>query len=330
MMIYLVFAACGGARTPQTAPVAAVDARVADTAPPDAAPPDAEVAVVDAEAPALDESVIDAKRVTMLETLDRAIGARPASLGPLLDNLALGTRITPAIRAKLDALMNGSLLSPLFDDRGGVLDGVILWASVEEIRALDTEAESRECEHVRVRLASAWGPPTIDDTWLDPRSHQRAELDTSCMLHLTRYLDPSDWVAALPIPFIGKNARELEAKHPPDDDVHMNLNAYYWFAGVGQGSADTDVEAIVAGTCGPRGGPCNPSRTIIGLHITTTTDPATAASIRNALGKRLHAKPKKQPDDVSEVWQWRGTPRARLRYDEESDELDLEIGKSGD
>ena len=230
----------------------------------------------DARRNALEQQREIAERMAKLAQL---IGPKPAQMGPMLEGIELGGagRFQPEhVRQRIDNASEQGLFEVTIDEDNRSLHVTI-------------GSASEACEGLHKRLVATWGPAT-NGVWLDAAGKQRAMFDADrCQLEFETYLEPRDWVAAMPFELIGERAAIALSKLPT---AEADDNVFYWtLPGVRYGHGDTKLEAYVD------------QDRVVGIKATVATDFDSMVAVREALNAKL--KTKGVADEVTGVWSWK-------------------------
>ncbi len=164
---------------------------------------EAKLAAMRAEEEQAKQLAMEGQRKRVVQQL---LGDEPASLGSLLEGVQLGA---PAGNFQPEAV------------RTALRDA-------SEVVSVDWDVDAARLNGLTIRLkgddygcglkdaASVWGGN--GQQWANPRTHQRAELDTDvCSMHFERYADPEQWLdkgdaSIVPLSAIGQPATKLHSR----------------------------------------------------------------------------------------------------------------------
>ena len=226
-----------------------------------------------------------AERIAKLDTL---FGHEPAMLGSLFDGIVIGAgagSFQPEnVRRRIERASRDGVFHVYFD-----VDATSLRAV--NVALHDDHDDGDLCEQMRDKLVAAWDEPS-SGTWIDPATHQRASLDDTehCVLRFDRYIDPHDWVSALPVEAIGKPSEKLLETLGPRAEADEE-SVYWTLPGLRHGKQETRLEAYIS-----RG-------RIIGFKATVDADFDSTVAVREALAATLKAQPKR--DEETGIWDWK-------------------------
>lgn len=248
------------------------------------------------------------ERVTKL---DQLYGTKVASMGTLLDGIALGANAgsfqPEHVRARIERESRDGFLNVGFGVDATALNAVNVYVTSD----YDDYETSDPCEALSEKLTAAWGRST-NGTWLDPTTHQRATLDLEpCRLTFDRYLEPADWVAGLPLAAIGSNAERFAEQLGPSANVDYD-RVFWTMSGIGYGERDTQLEAYIE------------KNRIIGVTATVASDFDSTVAVRDALSAKLGAQPKR--DEDTGLWTWKRRVPVVLEQ-QQSDRFTVRVGK---
>jgi len=207
------------------------------------------------------------------------IGRAPAHMGPLLEGIDLGSpwRYQPEhVRQRIeDASQDGLFHVTLEEYKNRLL--VMLDGSFDGA-----------CNVMRKKLVDTWGPAT-NGVWIDPAAKQCATFDVDrCLLEFGRYLEPTDWVAALPFDLIG--APEAAAEKLPHAEYDVGV-VYGTMSGLRYSKEPTTLDAYIE------------NGRIVGIKATVDSDFDSMVAVREALNAKL--KLKGVADPATGVWSWK-------------------------
>jgi hypothetical protein len=242
----------------------------------------------------------EAKSKERIAQLDQLVGAKPAQMGSLFDGIVLGAgagSFQPEnVRLRIENATRDGFMSVSFDADAKALNGI------DVIVGSDYDS-SDACEELLKKLDAKWGSPT-NNAWLDPATHQRASFDTdSCKLRFDRYVEPTDWVAALPIAAVGSSTAKFTAQLTAGD-VDQNDERVVWTSpGVGYGKGPSHYEAWIT------------NGKVTGFTMSGDSDFDTILAVRDAMSAKLKAQPKKTADEYDaeySTYEWKRRPYVRL------------------
>lgn len=258
------------------------------------------------------------KRIEATARLSMLFGAKPATLGALFDGIRLGADSSSfqpeSARARIEAESDKGFITVSFDTDSTALRGVNIAISSGEY---DTAADESMCRSLHDKLVAAWGPGT-KGTWLDETKHQRVVLSSEgrCTLDFERTLQPAEWLAMVPADLVGKAAKVLDdyatnnAISFEDED---DETARWYIPAMGIASGQTTITAMIV------------NRKVVGLRVSGAGDWDSIVAVRDALTKKLNAKP--VHDEDNDTYTWKHKPAAQMTVIEGDDHFDLLIGK---
>ncbi|HEY5927655.1 MAG TPA: hypothetical protein VIV11_38485 [Kofleriaceae bacterium] len=246
--------------------------------------------------------------------LDQLIGGHPAQMGSLLEGIQLGAgagSFQPEnVRRRIEHATRDGFINVSFDADAATLNAVQV--------TVYSDDDSDACEKLGDKLVDAWGSsPTR--AWLDPSTRTRATYaEEDCRLTFDRYVEPTDWVAQLPLSAIGMSAEKFSAQLGPASEYDED-RLYWEIPGLRFGKGTTKLEAYVG-----RG------EKIVGFKATVSSDFDSSLGVRDALAVKLKAQPKKltEDDDYSDlnIWEWkRRVPVTLDQFD--TDRFSVMVGK---
>ena len=131
------------------------------------------------------------------------------------------------------------------------------------------------------------------------------------MLRFDRYVDPAEWVAALPLAAVGGNAAKFAETLGQSAEVD-DERIYWRVPGLRFGKRDTQIEAYVV------------NNKVVGFKATVDSDFDSTVAVRDALSAKLKAQPKK--DEYDNIWDWkRRVPVTLDQFD--TDRFSVLVGK---
>jgi hypothetical protein len=137
-------------------------------------------------------------------------------------------------------------------------------------------------------------------------------------LRFDRYLEPSDWVAQLPMNAVGMNVNKFVESLGPT--AESDADRVYWtVAGVGFGKGATVYEAYID------------KGRIIGFKAAATTDFDSTTAVRDALTAKLKSQPTKQSEDseYSDTNRWEWKRRVPVTLEQlDTDRFSVTVGKT--
>jgi len=229
----------------------------------------------------------EARSKERVAQLDQLYGVQKAAMGPLLEGIELGAgagSFQPEhVRRRIENASREGFINVYFDADATALNAVNI--------TVNSDGETADaCEQLTAKLEASWGAGT-NNVWIDPARHQRAAFDEErCTLRFDRYIEPTDWVAALPLAAIGANAEKfadtLGGSAEVDDE-----RIYWSMPGLRFGKQDTKLEAYVV------------NHKIVGFKATVDSDFDSTVAVRDALATKLKSQPNK--DDYDNVWAWK-------------------------
>jgi hypothetical protein len=261
------------------------------------------------------------KRIANIAKLDQLFGKTPASMGSLLEGIALGADAgdfqPEATRERIERASEDGMLSVSFEADEKRLHSVSIALDGREYDStLDTMTDY--CEPLREKLVAAWGRPSLGSTWLDETTHQRATLVTdSCALTFGQYLTAEQWIALLPLDSLGKPAEKYLATYAATNRVafeEYSEEYVYWAStglGTGNGPTKYTVGVDVRGK-------------ISGFRVLADSDFDSFVTVRDALAAKLKSQPKLDDDTGSYVWSKK--PGVSLTQSDDN-RIELVVGK---
>lgn len=240
--------------------------------------------------------------------LDQLYGAKVASMGTLLDGIVLGadagTFQPEDVRVRLDRVRRDGFIDVSFDADAHTLNAV-------EVYITPGYGAGAACSSFKKTLTDAWGPST-NGVWIDSATHQRASFDTAaCVLRFDRYVEPTAWVAALPLAAIGSHVDKLVEQVGQSAEVEYD-RVYWNMPGLGFGEGATRLEAYIE------------KDRVVGFQARVATDFDTTVAVREQLATTLGAQPKR--DEYTGAWTWkRRVPVALETF--EKNKFNLMVGK---
>lgn len=260
------------------------------------------------EAEAAREAAERAKEATAkLVELDTVFGKQRASLGSLFTGAQIGSPASAPLQDKLDQVTSEGFIVASYeiDDESAVRS-----LHVELESSYDTTVDP--CEALRDKLVTAWGPSS-SGVWTEPSTHMRASLTRgrSCRLSFDHYLEPADWLAALPLDAVGQKAEKV-AKVVRGDIYDGTLD--WSLPGTGAGFERSTAMAYI-----------DDHDKVVYVSISTDTDFDSLVAIRNALTAKLKVEPTR--DDDSGGWVWKKKPGFQLTQSYDGNRFTLAFGK---
>jgi hypothetical protein len=239
------------------------------------------------------------KRSEMVAKLDLLYGANKASMGSLLEGIALGADAgsfqPEATRARIERESEDGALSVSFDaDEQRLHSVTVALAGREYDSTLD--AMTTLCDPLHDKLLAAWGRPSLGSTWLDETTHQRATLDSdACTLTFSQYLTADQWIATLPLDSLGKPAEKYLATYAAANRIAFEeySEEYVYWLGTGLGTGNEATKYTVG--LDVRG-------KVSGLRVSADSDFDSFVTVRDALAAKLKAQPKLDDDTGAYVW----------------------------
>jgi hypothetical protein len=222
--------------------------------------------------------------------LDQLFRAQPAQMGTLFDGVILGAgagSFQPEdVRRRIEHATRDGFISVEFDADAKALNGIDI--------TVGNDYESTDaCSELEKKLDAKWGSST-NHAWLDPSIRQRASFDSEgCKLRFERYLEPTDWVAALPITAVGMSVEKLKQTLGDYDDSGDPAHIYWNGPGTGYGHGPTRYDAYFAGG------------KIRSVQATADADFDSTLAVREAISAKLKAQPKSEGDDYYQVYSWK-------------------------
>jgi hypothetical protein len=224
------------------------------------------------------ERSVEEERHARDHVVDTLIGERPATMGSLLDGLALGAPADSfqpeSTRIAIERALQRAGVNVTFDLDALQLNGVTVSLAAEP------------CPIGRA-LTARWGP-RADFVWLDAEHHQRAWYDdSSCAIAFDRYDDAPTWVAKLPLTAIGAPARYF-ASNP---SAEVDGNEITWTSpGLGIGHGPTKFLVVVA------------NGKVEKIQVFAHASAATIDDVRKLLTAKLGVQPKAGARDTDARW----------------------------
>jgi hypothetical protein len=243
--------------------------------------------------------------------LDTLYGKNKASIGSVFGvGVQIGGIVPDALERRVNELNREGFLLPTVEQTGTALVSlrVDIYSSSYDYNSSGEDA----CETLRNKLVGAWGPSS-SGVWTDPAAHARAILSTDrpCSLTFEKYLEPTDWIAALPLDAIGKKSEVVEEKaigaDVYDDTIEWSI------PGTGAGKEPTHITAYVD------------NGKVVFVSIMSDTDYDTLVAIRDALSAKLKAQPGR--DDDTDGWIWKKKPGFLLTQGYSTNRFTLQFGK---
>lgn len=255
---------------------------------------------------ALQREAEQQERSARYARLTELVGPKVASMGPLLAGGELGAPIesvrSGAMAERIQRLRDGGVVDLSFETYTGAIDAVQAYVKT----AIDDHVT---CPAFWDKLEAAWGTPT-NGVWRDPEKRQRMTLNVmGCWMRFERYVEPADWVAALPFDLVGASRDKLlQSLVEPNEEG----DRVYWGAlGVGVGDRATELWAHV-----------NNDR-VLGIEARVRTDADSAVAVREALVAKLSAQP--EHDEANRSWTWK--LRVPVMFEQLDNEIIVTIGK---
>lgn len=243
------------------------------------------------------------------QKLDLVYGPKAAQMGSLLEGIVLGANAgsfqPEHVRRRIENMTRDGFLDVAFDFDEAKLNGV-------KVTVGDGFEDDEACEALLRKLETAWGEPTRS-VWIDAGNRTRARLEMEpCTLWWETYLEPADWVAALPLDAIGKPVDQLTAKLREidyDDDESVTWR----MAGLRYGTGPTKLEAYLA------------KGRVVGIKAIVDSDFDSRLGVRDAITERVKVKAKQDEDTGVLTWQ----RRAPIALDAFStDKFSVLVGKT--
>jgi hypothetical protein len=232
----------------------------------------------------------ETKTKERLERLDQLFGDKPAQMGPLFDGITLGAgagAFQPEnVRRRIESATSDGTMYVQFDADAKALNALNI--------TIDNDYDTgNACEALEDKLSAKWGA-AANHAWLDSATHQRASFDSdTCILRFERYVDPTDWVAALPLNLVGTSVDKLKQTLDGNYDDSGDPAHIYWSGpGIGYGKGPTSYDAFFV------------NGKIKSVQATADSDFDSTLAARDAITAKLKGQPKTTGDDYYQVYSW--------------------------
>jgi hypothetical protein len=224
-------------------------------------------------------------------------GQTPASLGPTLSGITLGSSADPTVLTRFE----GSEL-PIHFERDTSDRILAVTVRLGSDYGEDLDEKSDDCGTIKDHLSSLWGHDE-NYTWHDATGHQRVSIRGSdCTVRIDQYYEASEWLKTIPTSLVGKTDAQAIALAQLSSPTESNDESVTWrLPGLGRGNQPTTLQAVLV------------HKRIVATVATTVLAAEDGEAFIAAATAAFHGKP--HHEDGETTYTWKRSPQIMIELD---------------